>query len=132
MKKYIIIIGILIVVGVGLISLNIIKSNSNNTNSNDTNSNNNRITVNTNGGVPYSWEYNLSNEDIVTIKKSSKALNDETVGGLIEVYFDVIPKKEGKVFLTLNYKDIRNNTIEETKKYSIEVNQKLEVKITME
>lgn len=89
------------------------------------------ITITTNGGVPYSWEYNLSDENIVSIKKTSKALNDND-GGPIEVYFNVIPKKEGTVILTLNYIGILDKTVIETKKYTIEVNNDLKVKIDVD
>ena len=122
-KKMIIVISIILILGFIFLILNRKQPNTE-----TSNSNNNTITVTTNGGVPYSWEYNLSNENIVSIKKTSKPLNNND-GGPVSVYFDIIPKKEGTVILTLNYTSVVDMEIIETKKYSIEVDKNLKVKI---
>lgn len=118
-KNYIIllVIAIVIIVVIGAIVI-----------LNKANSDNQTITVTTNGGVPYSWEYDLSDNTVISIEQSSKSLN-KNEGGTINVYFKVIPKKEGSTTLTLNYKNIQDKTIEETKKYDITVNKDLKVTI---
>lgn len=119
-KNYIIlIVAIVIVVIIGAIVV---------LNKTKTNSDNQTITVTTNGGVPYSWKYDVSDNNIISIEQSSKSLNNNE-GGSVEVYFKVIPKKEGSTTLTLNYENIQDNTIEKTKKYDITVNKDLKVTI---
>ena len=87
-----------------------------------------QIKVNTNGGVPYSWEYKIDNENIVEIKQSSKALN-KNEGGPVEVYFDITAKKEGNATLTLEYKDVRDQHVEKEEIYQIEVTHDLKMNI---
>lgn len=122
-KKMILVISIILILGFIFSILNRKKNNTK-----ISNSKNNTITVTTNSGVPYSWEYNLSDENIVSIKKTSKSLNNND-GGPVSIYFDIIPKKEGTVILTLNYIGVVDMEIIETKKYSIEVDKDLKVKI---
>lgn len=126
-KKVLIIISIVILLIFILLLLNLKKFNSNIKKTDSSNT----IVVTMNSGVPYSWEYNLSDESIVSINKTSKVLSDND-GGPIEVYFNVIPKKEGTTFLTLNYTSILDNEIIETKKHKIEINKDLEVKINID
>ena len=96
--------------------------------SKDGTNNSYRIKVNTNGGVPYSWSYKVEDESLVEIKQTSKALNNLD-GGPVEVYFDIKPIKKGNTILTLEYKDIRDQHIEEKEVYEIEITDELKMTV---
>lgn len=88
------------------------------------------VELSTNGGVPYNWEYILEDESIAKLdKQDSKGPNDNTSGGKIQLKYYFVGKKEGNTTLTFNYKSITDETITETKVYSVIVDKNLKIKI---
>lgn len=88
------------------------------------------IELSTNGGVPYSWEYTIEDENIVKLDdKDSKEKNSTTAGGPVKLMYYFKGIKEGNTTITFNYKNITNDTIDETKVYSVIVDKKLKIKI---
>lgn len=91
----------------------------------------NEIVLNTNGGVPYVWEYKIEDTSIVNIDKvEDKELNPGTDGGVIEKHYYFKGMKKGTTTITFNYNDIRDNKSTEEKVYKVEVDKDLNVKIT--
>ena len=91
----------------------------------------NEIVLNTNGGVPYVWEYEIEDASIINIDKvEDKELNPGTNGGVIEKHYYFKGMKKGTTTITFNYNDTRDNKIKETKKYKVIVDKNLNVKIT--
>ena len=86
------------------------------------------IVVQTNGGVYYTWEYDLSDE-IVSIKETSKARNN-LIGGIVDITYLITPKKKGKATLTLNYVSGADKSVLKNHKYDIYVSNNLKVKVT--
>jgi predicted secreted protein len=89
------------------------------------------IELTTNGGVPYEWNYEFENSDIAEIAdKTSNARDPEADGGVVDLKYVIKGKKPGKTKLTFRYGSFIDGRIEETRNYLIEVNEKLEVRIT--
>lgn len=87
------------------------------------------ITVDTNSGVAYSWEYELSADDIVSVKRESRALNNNE-GGPVEIYFKIKPEKEGTAVLLLNYESLIDGSVAERREYDITVDENLNMTVS--
>lgn len=85
------------------------------------------IVVQTNGGVYYYWEYEIS-DDIVSIKETSKA-RDNLMGGVVDITYTVTPKKKGDATLILNYVSGADKSVSKTQKYKVIVSKNLKVMV---
>lgn len=90
---------------------------------------NNTITVQTNGGVPYDWQYELSDDNIVSVRETSKVRDKDLAGGVVDINYIIIPKKTGTTIMTLKYINITDNSIDKYKKYKIKVDKYMHVSI---
>ncbi len=80
------------------------------------------ITVNTNGGVPYSWQYEIEDEEIVKYVKRYTVEKDETLdGGPVSVNFVFEGLKEGKTTIKLKYINIKDGSIEKEEIHNVKV-----------
>lgn len=80
------------------------------------------ITVTTNGGVPYSWQYEIGDEEIVKFVKKYTIEGDESLdGGPVSINFVFEGLKEGKTIVKLKYVNVKDNSIEKEKVYSVKV-----------
>lgn len=87
------------------------------------------ITVQTNGGVPYDWQYELSKDDIISIKEISKDRDKDVAGGVVDIKYIITPLKEGTTMMELKYINITDNSIDKMKKYRIKVDKYMHVSI---
>lgn len=80
------------------------------------------ITVTTNGGVPYSWQYEIEDEEIVKFVKKYTIEGDASLdGGTVSINFVFEGLKEGKTIVKLKYVNVKDNSIEKEKVYSVKV-----------
>ncbi|MCI8778593.1 MAG: protease inhibitor I42 family protein [Bacilli bacterium] len=80
------------------------------------------ITVTTNGGVPYSWQYEIEDEEIAKFVKKYTIEGDESLdGGPVSINFVFEGLKEGKTIVKLKYVNVKDNSIEKEKVYSVKV-----------
>lgn len=72
------------------------------------------FTVDTNGGVPYKWEYEIEDETVVKyVKKYEINKEKEPVeGGHIQINYVFEGLKEGKTKVILKYVNIVDKTVE--------------------
>ena len=87
------------------------------------------ITVQTNGGVPYDWQYELSNDDIISIEETSKEHDRNVAGGVVDIKYIITPLKKGTTMMELKYINITDNSIDKMKKYRIKVDKYMHVSI---
>ena len=90
----------------------------------DTSSKQLELTYETNGGVPYKWEYVIADEDIVTFVKSY-VVKDENKGGMVgaPIHTNYVFKglKEGVTTITFRYVSITDGEITKEEKNTIKV-----------
>ena len=80
------------------------------------------ITVNTNGGVPYNWQYEIEDEEIVKYLKKYTVEEDKTLdGGPISINFVFEGLKEGKTTIKLKYVSVIDNSIEKEEIHHVKV-----------
>ena len=81
------------------------------------------VKVRTNGGVPYTWQYEIENSNVVYLAdQESYSTSDELLeGGPVEVKFTFKGKEEGKTTIYLRYVSIVNGTIDKEEKYNVKV-----------
>ena len=82
------------------------------------------IKVKTNGGVPYTWEYEIEDTSVVELEKKDSYVEDrykELDGGPVDVIFTFKGLKKGTTTIILRYKNFTNNIIDEEKKYKVKV-----------
>lgn len=80
------------------------------------------IKVQTNGGVPYKWEYEIADNTIVKYLKKDTLKKDETKdGGIVYINFVFKGLKEGKTTIKLKYVNIIDESIEKETIYNIKV-----------
>lgn len=80
------------------------------------------ITVNTNGGVPYNWQYEIEDEEIVKYVKKYTVEEDKTLdGGPISINFVFEGLKEGKTTIKLKYVSVIDNSIEKEEIHHVKV-----------
>lgn len=86
----------------------------------------------TNGGVPYKWEYSISNNNVEYINSYSqdKYKDKQLAGGPVEIHYIFKGLKQGESTITFNYVSITNNSIDKTIKYKIIVDENLKSIVT--
>lgn len=87
------------------------------------------IELSTNGGVPYNWEYTIEDKSIVKLDKQDSKAKNNLEGGPVELKYYFKGVKEGNTTITFNYKNITDETVDETKVYNVIVDKKLKIKI---
>ena len=94
---------------------------------------NNKITLKTNGGVPYTWQYTIKDDSIVKFKKKETKVKDKNLAGgeVIEYYFFEGLKK-GKTTIKFEYKSIVDSKVDKTKTYKVTVSKNKKVQIKEE
>ena len=72
------------------------------------------FTVDTNGGVPYKWEYEIEDETVVKFVKQYEINKEKepVEGGHIQINYDFEGLKEGKTKVILKYVNIVDKTVE--------------------
>jgi hypothetical protein len=114
-KKRIIVLGCLFLVGVGIgFAVGLLS---------DEGSKELELTYSTNGGVPYEWEYEIADESIVKFVKN-KNINKETElveGGRVDINYVFKGLKEGKTTITFKYVNIIDGTIDKEEKNTVRV-----------
>ena len=72
------------------------------------------LTVDTNGGVPYKWEYEIEDESVVKYVKNYEINKEEEPvdGGHIQINYVFKGLKEGKTKVILKYINIVDKTVE--------------------
>ena len=114
-KKRIIVLGCLFLVGVGIgFAVGLLS---------DEGSKELELTYSTNGGVPYEWQYEIEDESIVKFVKN-KNINKETElveGGRVDINYVFKGLKEGKTTITFKYVNIIDGTIDKEEKNTVRV-----------
>lgn len=116
MKKYILFIALFIIgviIGYFSVSLFIDKS-----------SRQIELTQKTNAGVPYEWEYEIENENIVKfVKKYTIEVNknEQLEGGALSVNYVFKGNKKGITTVTFRYRNITTNKVEKESVYKLKV-----------
>ncbi len=88
----------------------------------DENSKTLEITVDTNGGVPYIWEYEIEDEQVVKYIKKYTVEEDKSLdGGPVSINFVFEGLKEGKTNIKLKYVSVIDGSIEKEKIYNVKV-----------
>lgn len=89
------------------------------------------IILKTNGGVPYVWNCEIDNKDIVKIKKQYKKnkSNENIVGGPVEIHYVVESLKTGNTSIVCKYTSVVNNSNAKINEYLVDVDNKLKIKI---
>lgn len=124
MKKYMIGIGI-ILIGVVFIVLGIIIPN-------ESGSKTIELTMQTNGGVPYEWQYEIKDMDTVEFVKSYEIDNQNKnglVGAPISINYVFKGLKEGKTTITFKYVSLSDGEIAQEKDFNIKVDNKKNISL---
>lgn len=80
------------------------------------------ITVNTNGGVPYNWQYEIEDEEIVKYVKKYTVEEDKTLdGGPVSINFVFEGLREGKTTIKLKYVNVIDNSVEKEEIHHVKV-----------
>ena len=83
------------------------------------------LTLKTNGGVPYKWEYEIEDESIVKYVKNYTLESDKDIdGGVVLINYVFEGVKPGKTKLTFKYVNITNNEVDKEQVYNLKVNNK--------
>ncbi|MDE5539415.1 MAG: protease inhibitor I42 family protein [Bacilli bacterium] len=91
------------------------------------------ITITTNGGVPYKWEYEIADEAIVEYVKDDTLAREENVaGGIADVKFVFKTLKKGATTIKLKYVSLIDNSIEKEERYVIKVDKYLTARLIKE
>lgn len=72
------------------------------------------FTVDTNGGVPYEWKYEIEDETVVKYVKNYEVSKEKELvdGGHIQINYVFEGLKEGKTKVVLKYINIVDKTVE--------------------
>ena len=101
------------------------------TNNTDSKPLDNEIVLNTNGGVPYNWNYEISDSSIVIFDDLKSIDKDPGVdGGVVELRYTFRGLREGKATIKFIYKSFVDNDVAEEKLYDVVVSKDLSVKVT--
>ena len=114
-KERIFIIGIMLVALIMIVLTRIINDDKNKTL---------ELTYQTNGGVPYKWEYYINDPDIVEFVKSYEVDNQNKnglVGAPININYVFKGLKKGETTITFRYVSIVDGTIEKEEINNIKV-----------
>lgn len=91
------------------------------------------ITLDTNGGVPYLWECEIKDNDILEYFTDEYVIKDEDKdldGGPVQNIYYYKGLKEGETVVTCSYKSITNeDEIAKTLEFKVKVNDKLEASV---
>lgn len=82
------------------------------------------LTYQTNGGVPYKWEYEIGDESIVQFVETKDITSEddkELVGGPVYINYIFKGLKEGKTTITFKYVSVIDGSIEKEEKLNIKV-----------
>ena len=91
---------------------------------------NDEVILKTNGGVPYVWEYSISDKNIVKFKCKKVEVKDKNIaGGVVVEYYIFSGLKEGSTKIKFEYKNFTNNNVEEVREYKVIVDKHLKLKI---
>ena len=124
MKKYMIGIGI-ILIGVLFVVLGIIIPN-------ESGSKTIELTMQTNGGVPYEWQYEIKDMDTVEFVKSYEIDNQNKnglVGAPISINYVFKGLKAGKTTITFKYVSLSDGEIAQEKDFNIKVDNKKNISL---
>ena len=116
-KKYLIIIGIVLVIVVGVILFFIFKDNSS-----DNSSKTLELTYQTSKGIPFRWEYEIEDESIVKLERSF--VDDENKrqkGGIVHNHYVFSGLKEGKTRIRFKYVEFTKNRVEKEEVINVKV-----------
>ena len=119
-KKNIIILSILVLLLISIIGFILFK--------NDEDYNKKlELTVHTNAGVPYKWEYEIEDGNIVKFIDSYiiNDKKDETIDGApLDINYVFEGVKTGKTKIILRYVNINDNKVEKKEVFNVKVNNK--------
>ena len=116
-KKYLIIIGIVLVIVVGVILFFIFKDNSS-----DNSSKTLELTYQTSKGIPYRWEYEIEDESIVKLDRSFvDDKNKRQKGGIVYNHYVFSGLKEGKTKIRFKYVEFTKDRVEKEEVVNVKV-----------
>ena len=90
------------------------------------------LTMKTNGGVPYDWEYVIEDESVVKFVETKDITSEKDKkldGGPVYINYIFKGLKEGKTTITFKYVSIKDGSINEEKKYIVKVDNHRNVSI---
>ena len=112
-KKYLIIIGVVVLVIVGVILFFIFKDNSSKTL---------ELTYQTSKGIPFRWEYEIDDESIVKLEKSFvDDKNKKLKGGIVYNHYVFKGLKAGKTTIRFKYVEKKKNQIDKEEVINVKV-----------
>ena len=82
------------------------------------------LTQKTNGGVPYEWEYEIEDENIVKFVKKytiEPSKGEPIEGGAISINYVFKGNKKGVTTVTFRYRNITTNKVEKESVYKLKV-----------
>ena len=86
------------------------------------------IKLKTNAGIPYTWKYEIEDEEIVKyIGKKEKIKHKNMTGSETELYYKFKGLKKGETIVTFNFVNFVDNKAEKTEKYKVKVDKNLNV-----
>ncbi|MBR6168945.1 protease inhibitor I42 family protein [Candidatus Saccharibacteria bacterium] len=91
-----------------------------------------KITLETNGGVPYKWLYEIGDDSVIEyVGVESKDLDPGMDGGSVEETYSFKALKTGETDVVFEYKDITEDGGDaiETKVYHMTVDDKLDISV---
>lgn len=89
----------------------------------------------TNGGVPYEWQYEIENKDIVEFVKSYQVDNQNKnglVGAPITINYVFKGLKEGTTTITFKYVNITNGEVDREEKNIVKVDNGKNISLVVE
>lgn len=134
MKKGIIfgiIILAIVIIGICIGTKSPDKSNSNQTNISDRTA---EVVVESQGSIPYDWEYTIADTSIIKFKETKEVTNDDSeevmLGGGKEQRYIFEGLKEGTTTIKFELKSFVSTDVAETKNFDVSVDKNLKVTIT--
>ena len=107
------------------------KSNSNQTNISDRTA---EVFVESQGSIPYDWEYTIADTSIIKFKETKEVTNDDSeevmLGGGKEQRYIFEGLKEGTTTIKFELKSFVSTDVAETKNFDVSVDKNLKVTIT--
>lgn len=107
------------------------KSNSNQTNISDRTA---EVVVESQGSIPYDWEYTIADTSIIKFKETKEVTNDDSeevmLGGGKEQHYIFEGLKEGTTTIKFELKSFVSTDVAETKNFDVSVDKNLKVTIT--
>ena len=88
------------------------------------------VNLTTNSGTLYEWTVSIENPDIVELVDKTSSSDSDEIGSEIEIHYAYKGKKPGTTTATFKYGSFADGEVLQTKKYRMEVNQSLDIKIT--